>query len=173
MINKPSPGNGWLDRYIAEVEDDSLLEGFKKQTEITLNLFSALDEDQLAFRYAEDKWSIKEIIVHLMDAERIFMTRALTFARGDKTPLPGFDENLYVTNSFADSRDVRNLLEEYIIVRTCTVATFAGMHPSVLSNRGLANNIDMSVAALGFAILGHEIHHVKIIQERYLNNRDI
>jgi hypothetical protein len=168
MIVKPNSQNGWLDNYIKKVEDEFLLEGFKRQTAETLHLFSELTEEQVNYRYAEGKWSIKEILLHLIDCERIFAYRALTFARGDQAALPGFDENEYVINSHIETRDIKSLVEEYIIVRTSTVSLFAGFHPDVLNNRGTANKIEMSVSALGFAILGHEIHHIGVIRERYL-----
>ncbi len=169
MISKPKPGNGWLDRYIAEVPEDLLLEGFKRQTAETLSLFSSLTENQLNFRYAENKWTIKEIIVHLMDVERLFSYRALAFARKDQTHLPAFNEDEYAKNSFASERSQQSLMEEYIVVRTATVALFANFSPETLEFRGIANNIDMSVSAIGFATLGHEIHHIGVIRLKYLS----
>ena len=171
MIKKPNSGNGWVDKYVALVPEESLIEGLKRQTQESLVLLSSLSDEQLNFRYAEGKWTIKEIILHLVDTERIFTYRALAFARKDPNALPGFDENIYAANSHANDRDIKNLLEEYIVVRTCTVATFSGFPESALECRGTANNIDMCVAALGFAICGHEIHHINIIQERYLTIR--
>ncbi len=169
MIRKPKTGNGWVDRYIALVPEDLLLEGLKRQTQESLSLFSSLSEDQLLFRYAEGKWTIKEMLLHLIDTERIFTYRALAFARKDTTSLPGYDENIYAANSHANERDIKNLLEEYIVVRTCTVATFSGFPISSLNNRGIANNVEMSVSSIGFAILGHEMHHINVINERYLS----
>lgn len=168
MINKPAATGTWLDRYVNLVPDTSLIDGFKRQTQETLNLLSTLNDAEVNFRYAEGKWNLKEMMVHLIDTERIFAFRAMAFARSEKQALPGYDENEYVKNSHADTRDWRSLLEEFIVVRTCTVATFAGFHPSVLNNIGTANNMLMPVAALGFAILGHEMHHINIIQTRYL-----
>jgi|JI10StandDraft_1071094.scaffolds.fasta_scaffold405601_2 hypothetical protein len=168
MILKPNSGNGWLDRYIEVVPDSSLLEGFKRQTSETLALISSLTEDQMKFRYAENKWSIKEIMVHLIDTERLFGFRALAFARKDNTHLPAFDEDTYVKNSKADERSVQSILEEYIVVRTATVALYANFTPDVFEFRGIANNVEMSVGALGFGTLGHEIHHVNVIRTRYM-----
>jgi len=168
MITKPQSSNGWLDKYIALVPENNLIEGLKKQTEISLQLYSSLSEEQLLFRYAEDKWNIKEIIVHLMDTERVFGYRALRFSRNDKTELPGYDENLFAQNSYATERSIGSLIEEYVVVRTSTVALFSNLKPETLENRGIANGIDMCGAALGSSILGHEIHHISIIHERYL-----
>ncbi len=171
MISKPKPGNGWLDKYVAEVPEEFLLEGFKRQTNETLALFSSLNDDQLNYSYAENKWTIKEIIVHLLDVERLFCYRALAFARKDQTHLPAFDEDEYVKNSFASERTKQSLMEEYIVVRTATVALFANFSPEALEFRGIANNIDMSVSAIGFATLGHEIHHIAVIHSRYLKQQ--
>jgi uncharacterized damage-inducible protein DinB len=169
MISKPTGSNGWLDKYMNLVTEEDLITGFKNQTGQSLQFFSGLTEEQLLHRYAEGKWNIKEIILHLIDTERIFSYRALRFARFDKTELPGYDENLYASNSKATERSIRSLLEEYAVVRTATVALFSNLDSSVLENKGVANGVEMSVSALGFAILGHERHHLKIIEERYLS----
>lgn len=168
MITKPQSSNGWLDKYIELVDENNLIEGLKKQTEVSLELYSSLNEEQLLFRYADGKWNIKEIILHTLDTERVFCYRALRFARKDETELPGYDENLFAANSYATERTIGSLLEEYVVVRTATVALFSNMQPKTLEYRGVANKINMSVAALGFAILGHERHHIQIIHERYL-----
>lgn len=171
MITKPTSANGWLDKYLNLVTEDDLIAGFKNQTPESLQFYSQLTEEQLHYRYAEGKWNIKEILLHTIDTERIFCYRALRFARFDKTELPGYDENLFASNSNATGRNIRSLLEEYAVVRTATVALFSNLDASVLDNRGIANGVDMSVAALGFAILGHERHHLRIIQERYLSSQ--
>ena len=111
---------------------------------------------------------MQELMVHLMDFETLFTYRAFAFARKDQTHLPAFDEDAYVKNSFAAERTKQSLMEEYIVVRTATVALFANLSPESLEFRGIANNIDMSVSAIGFATLGHEIHHIGIIHSRYL-----
>jgi hypothetical protein len=171
MISKPTTPNGWLDKYMELVTEEDLITGFKNQTPQTLQFLSSLTEEQLLYRYAEGKWNIKEIILHIIDTERVFSYRALRFARFDKTELPGYDENLFASNSKATDRSIRSLLEEYAVVRTATVALFSNFDPSVLENRGMANGFEMSVAALGFAALGHERHHLQIIEERYLQNK--
>jgi len=168
MITKPPYHNSWLDKYIALVDEDDLITGFKNQTPESLQFYAQLTEEQLLHRYAEGKWNIKEIVLHLIDTERVFGYRALRFARADKTELPGYDENLFAENSFATERSIGSLLEEYAIVRTATVALFSNFKPEVLNNRGMANGFEMSVSALGFAILGHEKHHLQIVRERYL-----
>lgn len=170
MIIKPLDKNGWLDKYIALVPDESLIAGFMRQTEESLNLLSQLSEEKLHFRYDTHKWTIKEIIIHLLDTERIFAFRALAFARGETSELPGYDENIYVENAHANERSIKSLLEEYIVVRTATVALYSNFTEAMLLQRGVANGINMSSSALGWATLGHEIHHIRVIRERYLLN---
>ncbi|HEY8405009.1 MAG TPA: DinB family protein [Flavobacteriales bacterium] len=168
MIKKPTSSNGWLDQYLDLVTEDDLITGFKNQTSESLEFFSGLTEEQLLYRYEEGKWNIKELLVHMMDAERVFCYRALRFARYDQTVLAGYSHNDYVMNSKASERSIRSLLEEYAVVRTATVALFSNFAPEVLDNRGVANGVDMCVAAIGFAILGHERHHLQVIREKYL-----
>lgn len=168
MIEKPKEVSSWLSNYIGEVNDNTLVEGFKRQTNETLGLLNSLSEDQWNHRYADGKWSIREIILHIIDSERIFAYRALRFARKDSTVLPGFDENHYVPNSGAAGRSSMSLMEEYIVVRTSTVALFANFTEEMLDFIGKANGSEMSARELGFATLGHEVHHVRVILERYL-----
>jgi hypothetical protein len=168
MITRPTEITSWLKHYIGEVPDQSLLDGFKRQTQVSLGLFSSLTDQQLDFRYAEGKWSVREIIAHLIDSERIFSYRALRFSRKDNTELPGYDENWYIPNSGATERSAKSLIEEYIVVRTSTVALFSNLTDEMLDFVGKANGHHMSARELGFATLGHEMHHIRIIQERYL-----
>ncbi|OKL39788.1 DNA damage-inducible protein DinB [Pontibacter flavimaris] len=127
-----------------------------------------LAEEQLLHRYAEGKWSIKEMMVHLIDAERIFSYRALRFARQDKTELHSFDENLYAQTSKADARDINSIIAEYTSLRTSTIELFKSFDEEALQQVGVASGKEVSVRALGYTILGHEVHHQKIIRERYL-----
>jgi uncharacterized damage-inducible protein DinB len=120
------------------------------------------------FRYAEGKWTLKDIIQHLIDAERIFAYRALRIARADQTPLPGFDENEYVPVANADRRHLKSLLEEYSAVRHATLLLFKSLPEEALKRSGTASNVGISVRALGFIIVGHLRHHQRIFRERYL-----
>lgn len=133
-----------------------------------LETLESLSESQINYRYAEGKWSIKEILQHLIDAERIFAYRALRFARFDKTELPGYDENLLVENSYCDEKDFKEMLEEFKIVRQSSVLLFKGFNQTVLLNKATCNGYQMSVRAIGFAISGHQLHHLRVIKERYL-----
>ena len=127
-----------------------------------------LSDRDANFRYAEGKWSIKEVIGHIADVERIFVFRALCFARGEAVALPGFDENEYARQSNAGSRPLKDLVDELRTVRAATVSFFAGLSEKELLRRGTANQNGYTVRALAFIIAGHERHHVRIVAERYL-----
>jgi hypothetical protein len=124
--------------------------------------------DKFDYRYAEGKWTIKEIIQHLIDAERIFAYRALRFARYDATVLSGFDEDYYVLNSTANQRSIMELLTEYSAVRHTSLLLFKSFNNEQLLYSGIASNNNISVRALGFVIIGHQNHHQKIFEKRYL-----
>lgn len=124
--------------------------------------------DKFDYRYAQGKWTIKEIIQHIIDAERVFSYRALRISRNDKTPLPGFDENDFVENTNANDRHLQSLLTELSIVRQSTLALFKSFSEEQLKRIGIASNNEISVRAIGFIIIGHQNHHKKVFQERYL-----
>lgn len=126
-----------------------------------------LTEAQGKYRYAPDKWSIKEVILHVIDAERVFAYRAMRFARNDATALSGFEQNDYVPESFAESRPVHSLITEFTNVRASTVDLFSSFDEQVRKRVGNANGVEMSVEALGYIISGHAKHHLNIIHERY------
>ena len=132
-------------------------------------LLHPLSEAQSEYRYAEGKWSIKQLVGHMTDTERIFTYRALCMARDEKQPLPGFDENSYVDNGFFEQRTLDSLLTEYKAVREASLVLFRSLDASVLSHMGTASGNPLSVRALLYMIAGHEKHHIHILQERYLN----
>lgn len=156
--------------YINKISDLILLEGLEVGLEKTLNFFKSIPAEKLKYRYAEDKWTIKEIINHLIDSERVFAYRALRFARKDKTPVAGFEENDYALESNANNRNIEELLEEYTFVRQSSIALYKtfGSDSDILKRTGLAGGGEVSVRALGFLIAGHEKHHCDVIRERYL-----
>ena len=154
--------------YIGKIKEDDLLLILDNNRKSTLDLFGSMSDAQLNFRYAPDKWTPKDILVHLTDAERIFCYRALRFARKDKTNLHGFDENKYAETADATKRDIRNLLAEYSAIREATIQLFLGLDEEALSQSGKANDKDISVRSIGYCIAGHEQHHFCIIKERYL-----
>ncbi len=170
VIAPPTPHENYvsLNNYISKVTYTDLLVGLAAVQQETQALLGALTEEQANFRYAPEKWSIKELVLHLADSERIFAYRALRFARQDKTDLPGFDENTYVPVSEAEKRSMESLLREYQAVRQATIALFENFTEEMLNSNGTANDKIMTVRALGYAILGHEVHHVEVIKSRYL-----
>lgn len=171
IIEKPTQGEypGYAIMYMKLVPDDGLLlkhlrDGFDNMRK----LVRTLPEQKLLFRYAEDKWTIKEVLVHIIDDERIYAYRALCFARNEKTPLPGFEQDDYVTFSNANERTIDNILREYEAVRNATITLFEGLDDTALLREGIANNNKATVRALGYHIAGHELHHMNIIKEKYL-----
>ena len=124
--------------------------------------------DKFDYRYAEGKWTIKDIIQHIIDTERIFAYRALRISRNDKTPLPGFEENHYVDNTNANSRGIQDLLTELSAVRPSNLFLFKSFSEDQLKRIGIASDNEISVRAIGFIIIGHQKHHQKVFQERYL-----
>jgi hypothetical protein len=138
-----------------------------RQREETLGRFASVTEGRGAHRYAPGKWSVKEVVVHLSDAERIMAYRALRVARGDATPLPGFDENAYAPLSGADAQPLAALVTEWGQVRQATVSLFRHLPAEAWTRRGTANGAPISVRALAWIIAGHERHHLGTLAERY------
>ena len=131
-------------------------------------LFNEITNEQWAYRYAPEKWSIKELVQHVMDSERIFCFRALSFARGEEQSLPGYDQDIYVTNSFAAYREPNAIKEEYQMIRRSSIALFNSFGHATLQKSGTANDVVFTVEELGYILVGHELHHLDILQQRYL-----
>lgn len=155
-------------RYVSLVPEGDILTILARQNEGTLTLLRGLSESQGGFRYAPGKWSIKELVAHLSDAERIFAERALRFARADQTPLPGFEENDYVRHGSFDSLPLTDIVTGFENVRRSTLSLFRLMSKEATTRRGKANNAEISVRALAYVIAGHELHHMHILRTRYL-----
>jgi hypothetical protein len=155
-------------RYVLHVKDYDVLEAMKISSKETLSLVRSIPEEKGEYRYATDKWSIKELLCHMMDTERILAYRALTFARNDKTNLPGFEENDYAPEANAKNRNVRQIADEMERLRITTIDLFVNFTSDMLTRKGLANNLELSVLNLGYIISGHESHHRSILKERYL-----
>ena len=155
--------------YIAGIEDEKLIPALINHGNITMDLLKSIPEASGPYRYEEGKWSIKQMLVHIIDSERIFAYRALAFARNDKTSLPGFEQNDYVDASFADDRKLYQILEEFGNVRASTIDLFSGFNEEVLLREGTCNGYAMSVNTLGYLIIGHEAHHRRILKERYFS----
>ena len=154
--------------YVENVKDMDLLEALKHSGKLTLQLVRSIPEEKGEFRYADGKWSIKELLAHMMDVERIMSYRTLRFARNDKTDLPGFEENDYAPEANAHSRTVKQLADEMERLRLTTLDLFSSFSLSMLKREGTANQNKLSVLNLGYIISGHETHHRKILAERYL-----
>jgi uncharacterized damage-inducible protein DinB len=154
--------------YVGQVPEGSVLDILANGIGDTVGLVAGLTEERGGHRYAPGKWSIKEVIGHLIDAERVFVFRLLCFARGDGTPLPGFEENDFVREGHFDRRPLADLAEEFRLLREANLRLFRSLEPGVLPRRGTANGKEVSVRALLFVMAGHEIHHQKVLQERYL-----
>jgi uncharacterized damage-inducible protein DinB len=149
-------------------KDGSLIEQLKLSLDSTKTLINNLSNEELDFRYAKNKWSIKEVLVHIIDDERIYGYRALSFARNDKTNLPGFEQEDYNLNADTSERTIENIMEEYEALRFSTIALFNGLSDKSLKRMGIANGNQASARALGYHILGHDLHHIKIIENLYL-----
>jgi uncharacterized damage-inducible protein DinB len=159
----------YIEMYLTWVKKDgSLLEQLENSLKKTKTLVSKLTDEELNYRYEENKWTIKEVLVHIIDDERIYGYRALSFARNDITELPGFEQEDYVYNSDAQERSINSIMEEYEALRISTIKLFSGFSKKALLREGVANYNKTSVRALGYHILGHELHHVNIIEELYL-----
>lgn len=153
---------------LAIMRDDDPLGLMGSSMEEFTDFLKGQPEEKLIYRYAEGKWTIKDIVQHLIDAERIFAYRALRFSRNDPNDLPGFDENAYVEEAHANQRNLEGLLKEFEMVRRSTIELFQSFSAEDLLKNGTASGNQMSVRALGFIISGHLIHHFNIIRERYL-----
>jgi uncharacterized damage-inducible protein DinB len=154
-------------KYVAKVADGDIVETLRAQQAAALARWTKVSEAQGAHRYAPDKWSVRQVIGHLTDAERIFVYRATRFARGDATPVPGFEENDYVANAAFDDRTLASLVNEWRTVRESTIAFFDGLNATEWTRRGTANHNEVSVRALAWITAGHAWHHDAILQERY------
>lgn len=154
--------------YIDTVDEVDLIEELEISLHRFIRFVREIPMDKFDYRYAEGKWTIKEIIQHIIDAERIFAYRALAFARNDKTSLPGFEENDYADESNGNARHLTSLLNELSEVRHSNISLFKSFTPEMLVRIGTANGNPNSVRALGFAIIGHQNHHQNVYQERYL-----
>lgn len=167
---QPDEFAGHFATYINQVSSEyNLVEELEISVHRLIKFVQNIPLDKFDYRYAEGKWSIKDIIQHLIDAERIFAYRALCFARNDKTSLPGFEENDYVDEANAGKRSIQDLLSELAVVRQGTLSLFKSFSNEELMRKGIASNNPISVRALGFVIIGHQNHHQRVFEERYLN----
>ena len=131
------------------------------------SFMARLEDHKLTFAYETGKWTVAEVLVHLLDAERIFQYRALRFARNDRSELPGFEQDDYVVESFANQRTKAEILEEFMGIRQASISLFKSFNEDSLRRMGTASGVKMSVRALGYVICGHQVHHLKVLEDYY------
>jgi uncharacterized damage-inducible protein DinB len=169
MIYRPNPDeySEFAARYVSLVGNEPLLELLEQQKEASYALFTSLDADKAAYAYAEGKWTIKQVVGHMADTERIFAYRALVFSRESAT-LPGFDQDVYMEQATFNSRPLNDLANELKTVRESSLFLFRSMTEAQLTQKGIASGSPFSVRAYAYMIAGHELHHMNILKERYL-----
>lgn len=168
MKPRKSSYGEYFGRYIDLVENENLIDALTESQLLIDGFWSSISEEKARFRYAEGKWSIKELLQHIMDTERVFNYRALSVARGEKQTLMGYDHDEYALSSKADSRSWNDILEEYKSVRLSTLLLFKSFDDQQLDLVGKANGLPLSARAAGFITVGHEMHHLSVVKERYL-----
>lgn len=173
IIFMPKPAQGtypaYFENYVNQVPEVDLQAAFTNQDGIISGYFDRISEEKSMHAYASKKWTLKEMLQHLIDTERIFNYRALCFARKEIASLPGFDEILYADNSAANARNWMSLCEELKAVRKATILLYNSFNNEMLESSGLANNKPASVNSIGFITVGHLYHHKNVIESRYLN----
>jgi uncharacterized damage-inducible protein DinB len=156
-------------KYINLAIDDDLKTAFDKHQTELVSFLKEISKKKWNYRYADGKWSVKEVVQHIIDAERVFAYRALCFARKDQTPLPSFDENLFAINSKADTRTKKDLIKELKTVQESSAQLFNSLDEEQLEQPGTASGKPTYVKAIGYILVGHALHHKKILEERYLS----
>jgi len=166
---RPAPGDyaPYAEQYVLQVKGDDILDSLRAQLKQTTMLFSGRSERDGNFRYAPGKWTVKEVLGHVADTERVFAYRALRFARGDQTPLAGFEQEDYVRGAQFGARKLADVVEEYADVRQASLTLFRSLDEEAWLRRGVASDHPVTVLALAYLIAGHELHHRKILEERY------
>lgn len=159
----------YFHQYINLVSDDDLKTAFDKHQTELVSFLKEIPKKKWHYRYAEGKWSIKEVVQHIIDAERIFAYRALCFSRKDQTPLPAFDENLFAANAKADTRSKKDLIKELKTVQESSAQLFNSMDEEQLEQPGIASGKPTYVKGVAYILLGHAQHHKKILEEKYVS----
>jgi hypothetical protein len=158
----------YYEKYVTLVPDGDIAETLARQIDESVAAYRAVSEEQSRFRYAPDKWTIKQVLGHVSDTERVFAYRAFAFSRGEAQPLPGFEQDEYVARADSDERTWASLIDELKSVRAASVTLFRSLSDDALQRQGTASNNPVSVRALGFMIAGHERHHLSILKAKYL-----
>jgi hypothetical protein len=166
---KPAPNNypSYYQRYINKVNNDDLLSAFREQESTLKNFLEAIPESKSDFAYAKGKWTVKQLLQHCIDTERVFAFRSMWFARKDPNPLPGFEEDDWAKMADTSHRSLKDMISEFLAVRKASYHFFSSLTADMLEQKGKANNNTIQVLAMGFIILGHWEHHRSILQERY------
>lgn len=166
---KSTEYNEYYGRYIDIIPDDTtLISGFEVDKKMVIDFFSSIPTEKLEYRYQPEKWNVKEILQHIIDTERIFMYRFFRIARNDKTALAGFDQDVYIEPSNADSKSLEELLHEFTVTRLFTLNLINSISDENLLNMGVASDNPISARACAFILLGHTVWHINVIKERYL-----
>jgi len=164
----PTSLPGYFQVYIDQVKEKDLPTAFTNQSAVIKDFLPSISEEKSLYSYNEDKWTLRELMQHIIDTERILTYRALCFSRNETASLPGFDENDYAAASNGNNRTWESLSAEFLAVRKSTLFLFDSFTPEMLTRKGIANNNPMSVESLGYILVGHFNHHKRIIEERYL-----
>jgi hypothetical protein len=168
MRPKKGDYNEYYQQYIDQVKGDDIFRILIEQNMESQNVLNSFAESKGNYKYAEGKWTVKEVIGHMMDVERIFAYRSLCIARGETKPLPGMDQDVYVANGNFNKRQLFDLNYEYRLLRESNILLFGSFDKSILNNRGTASGYEVTVLALMFMIAGHEKHHLKVLMEKYM-----
>lgn len=166
---QPNEYNEYYKRYVDLVSDQTeLITGFEADKKMVIDFFSSVPKDKLEYRYQPEKWTVKELLLHIIDTERIFMYRLLRIARQDKTALAGYEQDDYVAPSEANKKSIEDLLHEFSVTRLYSINLIKSISNKNLKNMGTASSSPVSARACAFILLGHSIWHINIIKERYL-----
>lgn len=171
-MNRParSEYHPYFEKYIELVPDEHIIYFLSNQLKAALKFFENINEEKSNFRYAENKWSIKQVLGHLIDTEQIMAYRALRFARGEKESLLGFDENEYVSNANFDELAFSDLVEQFMLLRKYTISLFSNFNKETFKMSGMADGKNFSINSIPYIIAGHFIHHIEVLKNNYLIN---
>lgn len=170
-MNRPEKNEyaEYYETYVSLVGETDVVSAMQNQIDELNELFSQISDEKGLYAYAEGKWTIKELLGHLIDGERVFAYRAFRFSRADKTPLPGFDQTPYIENANYNSIKITDLLSELILLRKSNILLFSNLSDEAWSRTGIASDNEISVRALVYILVGHIRHHLNILKERYLS----
>ncbi|NNC94992.1 MAG: DinB family protein [Chitinophagales bacterium] len=160
--------NLYFKTYIDKVNDEDIFQILSDQKQTTIDFLESIPVEKHDYAYVSGKWTLKEVLLHIMDTERVFAYRALRIGRNDKTPLPGFEQDDYIAYTNSIKRSMRSIIDEYKSIRDCTLTLLSSYDDTNLDRIGKASGHAVSVRALFFIVAGHEVHHIDVIKERYL-----